>query len=380
MRAEVVVSCFGGSAALDASRPSAWCDGPVLGEIFWWWDMMLPVGVAEPHVDAATPGEAAGLLAGWWPALKQAAPTLQELDMAARAHQWREVQRHMRRTLKAFVREVTEAEVEWLAILDLPPIEAVREAVAEEAKRAAGERVKQGPADGPFDRVGPLSAEKRRLLSRVFDEWAEDMAGPLGVYRTRAVEAYAIGIAHAHVNIQNEARRAGAIQFLTELPPSLVADAARPAVRRFLERGEALVRHEVSVRYAAEAADEILRGFTEGAGPLEVAKRLHRRVGEGQAWHWNRLARTETAAAVDMGAEDQLKAAKVPYERWRATLGRCPICAALDGKVWAQGEGPRVVWDTHPHCLCVRVPVIRLGRDDVVQGRFPRRAIPDVLD
>jgi len=88
----------------------------------------------------------------------------------------------------------------------------------------------------------------------------------------------------------------------------------------------------------------------EGHNPLYIAKWLHNEY-EGKAWYWNRLARSESALALNAGYDSWADEANVLYDEWSAAGDACLICAAFDGQVWKRGEGAEPVSDTHPHSV-----------------------------
>ena len=141
---------------------------------------------------------------------------------------------------------------------------------------------------------------------------------------------------------------------VSSLPPALVPSWDNAYLKKIRKDSLKRLKAKIGQDYKREIFETLKMGAEEGWHPLDIARRLHRRVGEGQMWYWNRLARSEVAIALDAAFVAEAKNDGVPFEKWSTTGNPCPICAPLDGKIWRVGEGPRVVYDTHPHCLCVK--------------------------
>lgn len=89
-------------------------------------------------------------------------------------------------------------------------------------------------------------------------------------------------------------------------------------------------------------------------GVLQVSRREAEAIARTAATDVATQARSITAAEND----DIVKG-----EQWVATLDTrtCPICGALDGQMFAVGEGPMPA--AHPNCRCTRVPVLKSWKE-----------------
>jgi len=110
-----------------------------------------------------------------------------------------------------------------------------------------------------------------------------------------------------------------------------------------------------------------------GRWPIEVGRKLHDIIGEGAAWYWQRIARSEATLAAGLAFDKMAAENGTNFEEWSAGTGCCIICAWLDGKVWRRGEGPHPVSDTHPHCMCARIATYaRGGTHGRLEPRYDR--------
>ena len=84
----------------------------------------------------------------------------------------------------------------------------------------------------------------------------------------------------------------------------------------------------------------------------EAAERLNKLFGD-QNSSWERLARTEMAAAAERAKTDEWKAWKVKKVDFVPAPDACPICTALKGEYKIE-ECP--VIPVHPRCRCSKRP------------------------
>jgi hypothetical protein len=105
-----------------------------------------------------------------------------------------------------------------------------------------------------------------------------------------------------------------------------------------------------------ENYDGVLEGLDDlierNVSPLQIGRYLHQNIGEGSAWWWNRLSRSELVLALNDAFYDSAQKYGVPMVRWSASPTACDICLFFDGKVWKIGENPSPVTSSHPHCQC----------------------------
>lgn len=127
----------------------------------------------------------------------------------------------------------------------------------------------------------------------------------------------------------------------------------------------------------------IMQGFINGLSTRTIANNVRGVVRKDLAGAAARLARTELqrlAAEAEGLLYDQSRDI-VKEETWLAALDvlTCLQCGYLDGRTFAVGAGPVPVKDTHPHCRCVRSPVVKsweeLGVDPSVLPEKARRQL-----
>lgn len=106
----------------------------------------------------------------------------------------------------------------------------------------------------------------------------------------------------------------------------------------------------------------------------EIASGLNSKYGQGDLWRWQRLIRTEMAQATNRAIMEQYNSEEVPFIRWDAAHGHCPICGAIQDStgIWAD-KGTRGyykfdsapnIWDnTHPNCRCLQNPIFDPPRE-----------------
>ena len=280
--------------------------------------------------------------------MKLESPSLFELDLSRRNHRWREVNRIMRSFFKAFADEVTRAEEKILEAAGLPSLEEVR-SEAEKIPHIGS----YGDLLSDWLMVKQVDPELLDRIDEIFNLWVENLIGSgvlpdrlddLPAYHYHTLNAFATGLQKTLEQI--EEHRDDAV-----LAP---LDYGNPYLAKFTQEGMARIKTKLAQQYRP-LVEQILRaGIERGDNPLAIAREIHRRVGEGQLWYWQRLARSETAIALDAAFQSEASVNGVQYEKWSTSANPCPICAPLDGKIWRLGEGPRVVYDTHPHCLCVK--------------------------
>jgi SPP1 gp7 family putative phage head morphogenesis protein len=102
--------------------------------------------------------------------------------------------------------------------------------------------------------------------------------------------------------------------------------------------------------------DGILKGLQDGAydglNPSTVAKQLGDAF-DLQGYNWERLARSEIAAAHGAGKIAQYQALGVSKVDFVTAGGACPICEDLAGKSpYDIADAPMPVDDSHPNCRC----------------------------
>ena len=138
----------------------------------------------------------------------------------------------------------------------------------------------------------------------------------------------------------------------------VIANYDHPYVRELMDKGMERVKTKAktkSVEVIEIMADHSAFGDNPTAWARELKKELKESI-TGENWYWERLARSESAMAIDMAERAEYEAEGFGYCEWDAAPDACHICSSLHGSMWPVGEAPLVVVDTHPHCRCRVLP------------------------
>ena len=303
------------------------------------------------------------------------APSLTEMALAAKPHRWKELREEQKAAFADYMQLVTEYEKDMLSLLRLPKIEVVREYVL----------------TGEGDETGKFAFDKRMNdgIQRIIAEWMSSLFGKrkkivglkadddFPVFDQHAGRAYVIGA---------ERTKKELIAQLPEgMPEEYVAGIMLDPEERYYKAMVTTAMKNVKRRFEKDVYKQLVNALVDmannGEYPLKVARYLHKKF-EGEAWYWNRLARSEAVLATNAAHNAMAEKNKTNFEQWSSAPNACPICAHFHGQVWKRGEGPEPVASTHPHCGCSRVPLYSWG--GAVQEPFNRdpyeeRYTPDEL-
>lgn len=99
----------------------------------------------------------------------------------------------------------------------------------------------------------------------------------------------------------------------------------------------------------------------QGKGPLEIARELSNTI-DMSARRAERVARTEMMSAYHKATVQEYRNAgfagvEVQAEFVTAGYNVCPICSALEGKIYSLDEVENLI-PVHPNCRCTTIPVI----------------------
>ena len=136
------------------------------------------------------------------------------------------------------------------------------------------------------------------------------------------------------------------------------------------ERNEAWVKDRlekyaqgVNKESAEKLAKTLREGLDNGEGVLKLSERIDKYYDSNEKYRSLRIARTETAEAMDEGIMQAYKEGGVEKVRWLAEAGCCDECDALNGEIVGTGEsfGDNAFGDAmqhpplHPNCRCTIV-------------------------
>lgn len=258
------------------------------------------------------------------------APSIVELELAAKKHRWKEMRNIQKNLFKSFAEQITAHETDILKDLKLPSIDEIRQAELEDAEETGRYR---------------LVPDMETKIEKEFIEWQKELVGtdrdlPFNYYM---LNAFALGLRKTKEQVDKQ-KAADDVSLDNEY------------LRQILINGGDRIKAELSLKHIKKIIEKLEQMARDGENPMRVGRWLHKEIGEGKAWWWNRIARSESALAIDGAFDAAIEEYNIPYEEWSAASTACLICAQFDGEVWRAGEGPHPVGDTHPHCLCVRYP------------------------
>ncbi|MEW8956691.1 hypothetical protein [Clostridium sp.] len=146
----------------------------------------------------------------------------------------------------------------------------------------------------------------------------------------------------------------------------VVANYRHPYVQELLRNGMELVNTKAKDK-EAQVINIMAEHAAVGDNPTEWARDLEYRLKRsisGERWYWERLARSESAMAIDRAEMAEYEAEGFYHCEWDAAPDACHICLSLDGQMWEIEEAPKVVEDTHPHCRCRKKPRTKRQYDE----------------
>ena len=298
-------------------------------------------------------------------------PSLAETDLARRPHIWKEINALETKFFGDTSELLAETIQDIFALLGLPPIEEVRRSIRTgeiptkqkkfefpEEKKEAYNRIWQ---DFQQSFIGDRNLALDMVIQSQSDYDIEDMP----IYKYYLFNAFSIGLGKTLTQIKKALK-----VFLTSLglrgielkktyekilAKQVIPNINDPYFQALVNQGLSRVKSKIAVNNIGKVKQILMQMLGQGKGTMDVARYLHREIGEGDLWYWLRLVRSEIALAVNAAFRAQGEAMGLKYEQWRAQSNCCAICAAFDGQVWEFGAGPEPVASTHPNCYCVRV-------------------------
>lgn len=198
-----------------------------------------------------------------------------------------------------------------------------------------------GFSKAPGDEAFTFSEEQRAQILKEMESLIgtyhfDDPDSPLLMYYG---ESYSLGLIQA-AHLVGETRPILDIIKNREIYDELVAN------------GFHLLKDNITRAIQDRIVAEMEAHTIAGTNPLNVAERLNKLFGD-QNSSWERLARTEMAAAAERAKTDEWKAWKVEKVDFVPAPDACPICTALQGEYKIE-ECP--VIPVHPRCRCSKRP------------------------
>ncbi len=272
-------------------------------------------------------------------------------------------------SFSAALKEVTRREEQVLSVLHLPGIETVRRAslFPDKAQRK-----------GKFE----FSFEQWLKYEQICREWAIWAIGEQGrLIKTPPdslpgqswIEYLALWAFNASQPwLKKMILAAMPSEFGGAVVTSIMTDPDQLYLKGMIETATERIKTQFAKNHIEQVYAWLVQSAEAGRYPIDVARELHKMIGEGKLWYWLRIARTEAGLASNRAFDAMCDANGILYEEWSAASNACPICAGYNGQVWQRGQGPVPIEDSHPNCGCARVPLYVPGKE--VQPRFERIA------
>lgn len=198
--------------------------------------------------------------------------------------------------------------------------------------------------------------EVKDLIEDAIEDFIKDMLGKkgkennYGTYGEYLLKSFEYGLERG-INTVND-------MFDFDYDISVEPSYNHPYIQELLENGMELVTTKAKDK-KEEILDIIVENAAVGDNPTEWARELNNKFREtltGERWYWERLARSESAMAIDRGETAEYEENGFDYVEWIVAPDACDICLELEGQMWPIDEAPMVVEDTHPHCRCRKIP------------------------
>jgi len=290
-------------------------------------------------------------------------PSLTEMALAAKPHRLPEMRKEQKATFVSMMDRVTKAETDLLRALGLPDIDDVRKASI----------VGEGIHKGSFE----LTGSKEKAVARIFDEWTASVVGDWGkkkevspddvpILEMHALRAYVIGAKYTEDLIKEYMPEDMDAGIITGIFP----DPEERYLNGMLRVAGNRIKSEMSRKHLDKIIPVLRQAARDGTWPIDIGMALHSLIGEGEAWWWLRIARSECVLANNAAFNAMADANGIQYEQWSAAPNACDVCSYLNGRVWRRGEGPEPVSSTHPHCCCARIP--RYNAAGRIERQFTR--------
>jgi len=294
-------------------------------------------------------------------------PSVDELLFASRKHRNPKMANLHSRFFKALMERTSFYEARILTELGLPDINAVRRSIITGAQPEGVE---------PFHYQDTMALRVKAIIK----DWLEDLLSP-DYAKTKGITQDVLRIKWIIIRFMLEAfgieadDQYDAIDALDEgtIVSLVMPDPNKEYFEAMLRDAGSRITTEMALSKMDKVRDALIDMSLKGKWPIEVGRKLHDLIGEGNAWYWLRIARSEATLAANTAFDAMTRENGTNFEEWDAGPGCCIICAWLDGKVWRTGEGPEPVSDTHPHCMCARIATYgRGGHSGELQPRWDR--------
>ena len=294
---------------------------------------------------------------------------IQETDLANRPHAWAEINK-LEQDWFADTYELLMATIDDIhRLLKLPSIEETRESIRTGNLPKRQKKFKfTDEMNLKYDRIWQ-DFQESYIGDRELDVYSVSNAYGAGddpMFSYYTFQGFSAGLSRADADLKKKLMaqlRAMGLkgEELKKAFDRIWAEKVQPEFHNefyqsSLDAGMTRVKSEIALNNLAKVKRILSEMLGEGKGTMDVARYLHKEIGEGHLWYWLRLVRSELALAINESFDAQAKQMGVKYEEWRAQSNCCQLCSAFDGGVWERGSGPKPVENSHPNCYCIRVP------------------------
>lgn len=292
---------------------------------------------------------------------------ISEAELAAKPHQWPGFAKIERKFFVDTMDHVTAMEEQILDALHLPGIEKVREYVIDPGE-PSGRKWSGITREMELDLERAVYGFLGNMLGAAWGQKDAIRKETTAIYQFYQLLALQYGIDKTAQLLRSAKDR-------PEIIAGIVADPNMTRFRAMQQTAGTRIRTELAQKNLPEVVRDLQGMAQSGEWPIRVAARLHESIGEGKAWYWRRITRTESALANNLAFDMMGEENNILYEQWMAGPDACVICQTFDGRIWKIGEGPEPVMDSHPHCGCVRIGLYNGGTN--IQDRWTRASIFD---
>lgn len=257
-------------------------------------------------------------------------------------------------TLKGYMKCVTRLEKK---VLELIPILEQSNENNSEGNSKSYNIIKGLP---PFIEDKIKEAIKDFVIEMIGQGSGEEIIEYYGTYGQYLLNAFGYGAIRGNQVIREEFPEYAAER------NEVVANYNHPFIQELLRNGMELVNTKAKNK-EADVLNIMAEHAAVGDNPVEWARDLEYRLKRsitGERWYWERLARSESAMAIDRAEMAEYEAEGFFYCEWDAAPDACYICLGLNGDMWSLEDAPRVVKDTHPHCRCRKKPRTKRQYDE----------------
>lgn len=198
------------------------------------------------------------------------------------------------------------------------------------------------------------------VVEMIGDGSGDEIIEYYGTYGQYLLNAFGYGTVRGNETIKEEFPDVAAERNI------IIANYNHPYVQELLRNGMELVTTKAKDK-EAQVINIMAEHAAVGDNPVEWARDLEYKLKKaisGERWYWERLARSESAMAIDRAEMAEYEAEGFFYCEWDAAPDACNICLSLDGQMWPLEEAKRVVEDTHPHCRCRKKPRTKRQYDE----------------